>query len=91
MLACACALAPVRQILTALPRRDRGFKEVSSNWRDYPFLNCTVDASGVATESCSTVSFNSLADENFNHPDWEKFEAYFLVRCVAAHSPVHSP
>jgi hypothetical protein len=48
-------------VLNALPRRDHKFKEVSSNWREYSFINCTQNAD-TGERSCSASSSAIIDD-----------------------------
>ena len=47
------------QVLGTLPRKDRHFKEVSSNWIDHPVLNCDTSAQNCSFTSTSDVSTSS--------------------------------
>ena len=49
-------------MLSALPRRDHKFVEVSSNWRDYPFLNCTTN-NATGRSHCSTPDTGSMSSD----------------------------
>jgi hypothetical protein len=66
------------QFIGLLPRRDFNFKEVSSNWADYPFVVCEGDAGNTTCHLADTLRSPNIMDMTKQHgPD--KTVAYYQV------------